>query len=590
MSLDASPFTLLPLKKTVGEGLRAVTLLSLTTGILIALLGGKLAYLQLIRHSYFQKLADTNRIRLIPTPPERGRILDRKGALLANSQLSHAVFLWPLAQSPTEWKKALPRLATYLQLSPQEIQDRLEDAGYQSLLPVRILHHANPEVVVKLKELASTLPGVIVQAETRRTYPHGSLAAHVLGYTGEITQEQLQTNDSYRLGDSIGQMGVESLFEPLLRGQWGGQQVEVDASGRVLRILGHRPPKLGHSIQLTLDLHLQQVAERALAGRKGAVVAMDPRDGAILAMASYPTFDPNLFSGRISQKDWQSLQNRGFPLLNRAMRAYPPASTFKIITTAAALESGAFSPQTILRTAPFIQVGGIRFWDWNRSGFGTLGFVQALAWSSDTFFYQIALGTQAKPIQEWSYRFGLGQPTKIGLPGEAAGLVPDENWKQKRLGEPWYAGDTVNLSIGQGFMSATPLQMAVATSVVANGGWRVQPILSYHLPDSLDPRPIQREWIGLSSSTLQVLRQGLQQVVRAGTGGRAALAHISVAGKTGTAEDPPRRSHAWFVGYAPFEHPEIVVVAFLENSGSGGGVGAAPIVREVIQAFFTNQD
>lgn len=588
MSLYTSPFTLLSLKKTVGEGLRAATLLSLTTGILIFLLGGKLIYLQLIRHGSFQKRADTNRIRLIPTPPERGRILDRNGEILVSSQLSHAIFLWPLAQSPSEWKKTLPHLATYLQLPPAEIETRLEQAGYQSLLPVRILRNANPEVVVKLKELGPTLPGVIVQAETLRDYPHGPLAAHLLGYTGEITQKQLQERekDSYRLGDVVGQMGVESLFEPLLRGEWGGQQVEVDAVGTVLRILGHRPSKQGHRVQLTLDLQLQQVAEKVLAGRKGAVVAMDPRDGAILAMASYPTFDPNLFSGRISQKDWQSLQNQGFPLLNRAMRAYPPASTFKIITTAAALESGAFSPQTILRTAPFIQVGGIRFWDWNRAGFGSLGFVQALAWSSDTFFYQIALGTQAKPIQEWSYRFGLGHPTGIGLPGEAAGLVPDEAWKQKRLGEPWYVGDTVNLSIGQGFMSATPLQMAVATAVVANGGWRVRPILSYHLVDSSDLHPIEREWIGLSNPTLQMLRQGLEEVVVAGTGGRAALSQVSVAGKTGTAEDPPRLSHAWFVGYAPSEKPEIVVVAFLENSGGGGGAVAAPMVREVLETYF----
>ncbi|MEN9231867.1 MAG: penicillin-binding protein 2, partial [Thermostichus sp. DG02_5_bins_236] len=539
-----------------------------------------------VQTQYYRQLADTNRIRLLPQPPERGRIVDRNGVLLAGSQLSHSVFLWPLVQSRQRWQEMIPTLAQYLQIAPEEIEQKLEQAGYRSPFPVRILRNASPQVVIQLEEMSRELPGVMVEAETVRLYPNGDLAAHLLGYTGEIPQEQLQANPDYRLGDIIGLMGAEELFESHLRGQWGGRQVEVDAMGEVLRVLGEQAPQPGKTLQLTLDVRLQQVAEQALANRKGAVIAMDPRDGSILAMASYPTFDPNLFSSRITQAQWDALQQQEFPFLNRGMRAYAPASTYKIITTAAGIESGVFPPGTVLQTTAYVQVGGWRFWDWNRAGFGRLNYRQAMAYSSDTFFYQIALGTKVGPLQEWSRRFGLGQPTGIGLKGEALGLVPDGDWKQRHWREPWYVGDTVNMSIGQGFITATPLQMAVVTAAVANGGWRVRPLLSQQvIPEH--PVPM-RQSVGMSAATLQVLQQGLRDVVVFGTGGNANLGpgFPPTAGKTGTAEDPPRRSHAWYVGYAPYDQPELAVVVFLENSGGGGGAQAAPVFREVMRAYF----
>ncbi|MGQ9836618.1 MAG: penicillin-binding protein 2 [Cyanobacteriota bacterium] len=575
-----------PQAKTVGQGYRALVLLLLTSLLILAGLGSRLVYIQLVQTQYYRQLADTNRIRLLPQPPERGRIVDRNGVLLAGSQLSHSVFLWPLVQSRQRWQEMIPTLAQYLQIAPEEIEQKLEQAGYRSPFPVRILRNASPQVVIQLEEMSRELPGVMVEAETIRLYPNGDLAAHLLGYTGEIPQEQLQANPDYRLGDIVGLMGAEELFEPHLRGQWGGRQVEVDAMGEVLRVLGEQAPQPGKTLQLTLDVRLQQVAERALAGRKGAVIAMDPRDGSILAMASYPTFDPNLFSGRITQAQWDALQQQDFPFLNRALQAYPPASTYKIITTAAGIESGAFPPDTVLSTSAYVQVGGWRFWDWNRAGFGRLNYRQAIAYSSDTFFYQIALGTKLGPLQEWSRRFGLGQPTGIGLKGEALGLVPDADWKQRHWHEPWYVGDTINMSIGQGFVKATPLQMAVVTAAVANGGWRVRPLLSQQvIPES--PVPL-RQSVGLSAATLEVLQQGLRDVVVFGTGGNANLGpgFPPTAGKTGTAEDPPRRSHAWYVGYAPYDQPELVVVVFLENSGGGGGARAAPVFREVMRAYF----
>ncbi|MEN9202231.1 MAG: penicillin-binding protein 2 [Thermostichus sp. DG_1_6_bins_120] len=578
-----------PPAKTVGQSYRAIVLLVLSSLLILAGLGSRLAYIQLVQTQYYRQLADTNRIRLLPQPPERGRILDRNGVLLAGSQLSHSVFLWPLAQSQQRWQEMIPKLAQYLQIAPEEITQKLEQAGYRSPFPVRVLRNASPQVITQLEEMSRELPGVMVEAETVRLYPHGDLAAHLLGYTGEIPQEQLQANPDYRLGDIVGLMGAEELFEAHLRGQWGGRQMEVDAMGEVLRVLGEQAPQPGKTLQLTLDVRLQQVAEQALDKRKGAVIAMDPRDGSILAMASYPTFDPNLFSSRITQAQWDALQQQDFPFLNRGMRAYPPASTYKIITTAAGIESGIFPPDTVLQTAPYIQVGGWRFWDWNRAGFGRLNYRQAMAYSSDTFFYQIALGTKAAPLQEWSRRFGLGQPTGIGLKGESLGLVPDADWKQRHWREPWYVGDTVNMSIGQGFVTTTPLQMAVVTAAVANGGWRVRPLLSRQvIPDS--PVPL-RQSVGLSAATLQILQQGLRDVVVYGTGGNANLGSgfPPTAGKTGTAEDPPRRSHAWYVGYAPYDQPELVVVVFLENSGGGGGARAAPVFREVMRAYFQLQ-
>ncbi len=593
--LRPAPLTSLPPQKlaqpkTVGHNYRALLLFLLTTALLLGGLGSRLAYLQLIQNHHFRNLADHNRIRLIPHPPERGRIMDRNGVLLAGSQLSHAVFVWPLAQSPQEWQTTIPTLAGYLNIPADEIRDRLEQAGYRSPLPVRIMRNASPAIVTELEERGPELPGVIVEAEAIRHYPNGDTAAHILGYTGEIPSEQLdtQSGEDYRLGDIVGLMGSEELFEPLLRGQWGGRQVEVDAAGEVLQILGEHSAQAGHAVTLTMDLRLQQKAEQLLANRKGAVVAMDPRDGAILAMASYPTFDPNLFSSHITQDQWSALQEKAFPFLNRAVRAFPPASTFKIITTAAGIESGIFPAGTTLRTAPYVQVAGHRFWDWNRAGFGVLNYRQAMAYSSDTFFYQIALGTKGGPIQHWSRRFGLGQPTGLGLTGESNGIVPDEAWKQEHIQEPWYAGDTVNMSIGQGFVTATPLQMAVVTAAVANGGWRVRPILSYQALNNTGEVTLEREPVGISATTDQILQQGLRDVIVYGTGRSVALPYgfPSVAGKSGTAEDPPRLSHAWFVSYAPAEAPEIVVVAFLENSGGGGGSQAGPICRELMMTYF----
>ncbi|GAB4375089.1 MAG: penicillin-binding protein 2 [Elainellaceae cyanobacterium] len=575
--------------RTVGRRYQSLIMMLIITVTLLGGVASRLAYLQLLQGERNRQLADDNRIRLIPRQPERGKILDRKGRILAGNRLSYAVFLWPIANPQAEWQTILPRLATILNIPLEEVQTRLEQAGYNSPIRVRIARGLSPAQVTALAEFSQALKGVQVEAEAVRNYPYGDLASHVLGYTGEMNDEDLEALESegYRLGDVIGQMGVESAFEAQLRGEWGGQQVEVDGMGRVLRILEEKPTRAGDDVQLTLDLDLQRAVEQALGNRKGAIVAINPNNGEILAMVSRPAFDPNLFSTYITDEQWQQLQSQDFPFVNRALQGYPPASTFKIVTTTAAIESGTFPPGTVLPTYPYVEVGGIQFWDWNRAGFGPLDFRGAMAWSSDTFFYQTALSMGADPLIQWTRRFGFGKKTGVEIAREeSAGLVPDEEWKMAELNEPWYAGDSVNMSIGQGYMQSSPLQVAVMFAVAANGGYRVKP----HLLMGNQEASQWRESLNISSTTINILQEGLRQVITGGTGQALNVPNLPpVAGKSGTAEDPPRQSHAWFGAYGPVGKPEIAVVAFAENSGGGGGKVAAPMVRQVLEVYFNGK-
>jgi penicillin-binding protein 2 len=478
------------------------------------------------------------------------------------------------------------RLSIVLSIPPEEIQQRLEQAGYESIESITIARGISPAQATALAEYTNELPGVRLEAEAVRNYPNGDLAAHVIGYTGELTDEQLadRREQGYRLGDVVGQMGAEAAFESTLHGAWGGQQVEVDSSGRIISILGDKPATAGQDVQLTIDLELQRVAEAALGTRKGAIVAMDPRNGAILAMASWPTYDPNIFTARISEAQWQQLQGVDKPFLNRSLQAFPPASTFKIVTTAAAIESGQYSPNTVLSTSAYIQVGGIRFGEWNRAGFGPLGFTGALSQSANTFFYQVGMRIGSPTLIEMTRRFGFGRKTGIEIGAEeSAGLVPDDAWKRETLDTPWVPGDTINMSIGQGFMRATPLQVANMFAVAANDGYLVTP----HLLKDNEEHRNWKESIKLSDATIDVLHRGLRQAVASGTARALNVSHLPpVAGKTGTAEAPPGPSHAWFGGYAPLDNPEIVVVTFAENSGGGGGGMAAPMALQVMEAYF----
>lgn len=561
-------------------------------GISLALFGGigsRLAYLQIAQGTRYRQQAESNRIRTLPKQPERGNIFDRHGKILASSRLSHAVYVWPMAPKNVEWITTRKRLAQILHTPETEIQKRLDKAGYNSPTLVRVARDLNQAQITALAEYHNQLKDVEVYIEAVREYPNRQLAAHVLGYTGEMSDRELakKRKQGYRLGDIVGQMGVESAFEQKLRGEWGGQQVEVDGKGRIVRILGQKKAKTGQDVRLTLDLNVQKAAEKALGTRQGAIVALDPRNGAVLAMVSRPDFDPNIFTKRITSTQWKSLQSKDHPFVNRALRGFPPASTYKIITTTAGIESGKFAPNTVLPTYACMNIGGTRFCDWNLAGFGPLGFAGALAWSSDTFFYQIGRGIGGPTLIDWTRRYGFGKKTGIELASEEArGLVADDKWKRENLDLPWSVGDTVNMSIGQGFLQVTPLQVAMMFAVPANGGYLIQP----HLLKDNETAKTWRKSLNLKPDTVRVLRQGLREVVDGGTGTALNSPTIPPAsGKSGTAEAFGNKSHTWFGGYAPSNKPEIVVVAFAEHSGGGGGKICAPMVLQVMEAYFKNK-
>lgn len=578
-------------KRTVGNQLQVIPIVTVISLIFFGGIGLRLGYLQLQQGDANQQKAEKNRIRIVPKPPIRGSILDRQGKILATNQLSYSAYLWPKAQKQRNWAKNRRIIAEILEIPPQDLQKRVEEAGYNypSLIP--IARNLTPEQITALEEYRSQLKWIEIDIGKVRDYPQGKLAAHILGYTGELNQEELTQKkpQGYRLGDVIGKMGVESAYESELRGEWGGLKLEVNGAGRIISLAGEKPAKVGKDITLTIDAEIQRAAETALGTRKGAIVALNPNNGAVLAMASYPSFDPNIFSFPITPEIWQELQSQGNPFLNMALRAFPPASTFKIVTASVGMESGKYPPQTILGTYPYLSVSGTRFGEWNKRGFGRMGYVSALAWSSNTFFGQIGRGVGGENLIKSARKYGFGQPTGIELPGEKAGLIADDAWKRRNFKNwGWTVGDTVNMSIGQGFTTATPLQTAVMFSAIANQGYRVQPHL---LQADNQAKQAQRVSLNLKPTTLTTIQKGLRAVVNGGTGARLNSPHIPPgAGKSGTAEAPPGKAHAWFGAYAPFDKPEIVVVAFAEHSGGGGGSIAAPLARQVMEAYFKSEN
>ncbi|MBD2211526.1 penicillin-binding protein 2 [Nostoc linckia FACHB-104] len=576
--------------RTVGRGFQSVFLIVFTL-IMTGVIDARLAYLQIVEGPKLRQRAESNRIRMIPKQPERGNIFDRNGKLLASTRYPHSVYLWPMAHTKPSWSIVAPRLEKILNISQDEMEKKLKLAGANSSSLIRIARDISEAEITALKEYATELPGVEINTEAVRYYPQGLALAHVLGYTRELTPEQLEKKkqEGYRLGDVIGQMGVEKAYEKILRGEWGGQQVEVDGAGRPLRVLGEKQAKAGNDLHLTIDINLQKAADQVLGKYQGAVVAIDPNNGAVLAMASHPTFDPNIFSKqKLSQKDWESVQGKDHPLVNRALSAFPPASTFKIITTSAGLETGKFSPDTVLQTFGSLTVGGVTFGEWNHAGFGPLGFPGAIAMSSDTFFYQVGRRVGGPDLIAWSRKYGFGQKTGIEFPDEESkGLVPDEKWKQKAWKMPWTVGDTINMSIGQGALQVTPLQSAIMFAVPANGGYRVKP----HLLKDHEEAKSWRVSLNMKPSTIKVLREGLRKVVSEGTGKRLNVPTIAPAsGKSGTAEaGVGRPNHTWFGAYAPSDKPEIVVVAFGENSGDHGGTVCGPMALQVLEAYFQHK-
>ena len=563
----------------------------------------RLVWMQLLEGARYRELADENRIRLVPRSPIRGRLLDRKGRVLATSRLSYSLYLEPRLVGDADWPDLRDRLAWLLNLDPakldQERQRGPDRNGYRTTLALDL----RPEQVLRFREQALGLKGAQVDVDILRHYPHGTLAAHALGYTQPITEAEYETlsERGYRIRDRIGRTGVEAAYESQLRGKWGGQMLEVNAMGEVQRNLGDRPSQPGRDLTLTLDLDLQKAAETALANKPGgAVVALDPKDGAILALASKPGFDPNFFSKLITtQKEYDALFfNPTKPLLSRAMNPYDPGSTWKPVTAMAGMESGKFPPDTKLHTTACITYGGHCFPDHNGAGFGNIGYADALRHSSNTFFYQIGVGAGSKALKQAADQLGFQQKTGIEIGWEeSVGLVGDETWAAAGRGwaepgtVPWIPEDMASASIGQSVVQITPLQLARAYAVFANGGWLVTPHLAKGTTNWLDSD--HRRKVVMKPSTLATIRAGLRKVVSAGTGFGLNGPGIPVAaGKTGTAEDSTGGpDHAWFGSYAPYPNGEIVVVAFAQNTPGGGSVHALPMAKAVLAEWNrTRQD
>ena len=558
-------------------------------------MGARLVWMQLLEHNRFRELADENRIRLVPRSPIRGRLLDRKGRVLASSKLTYTLYLEPRLVSDQDWPALRDRLASLLNLKSEQLDARrgrgLDRDGYRTTLALDL----KPEQVLRFREQSASLPGAQVDVDILRYYPNGTMAAHAIGYTSPVTDEEYKTlaEKGYKIRDRIGRIGVEAAYESHLRGQWGGQMLEVNAMGEVQRNLGDRPSVPGKDLILTLDLDLQRVAEQALADKPGgAIVALDPSDGSILALASKPTFDPNFFSKLITtQKEYDALfKSPKKPLFSRAMNAYDPGSTWKPITAMAGMESGKFPPETKLHTTACITYGGHCFPDHNGAGFGHIGYADALRFSSNTFFYQVGVGVGSMELKKAATQLGFMQKTGIEIGWEESiGLVGDEQWAAEGRGGwakpgsmPWIPEDMASASIGQSVVQITPLQLARSYAVFANGGWLVTP---HFAKSDKDWRlPPYKTKVSMKPSTLKTIREGLRKVVSEGTG--AALNGPEIppaAGKTGTAEDSTGGpDHAWFGCYAPYPNGEIVVVAFAQNTPGGGSVHALPMAKKVL--------
>ncbi|TAG92863.1 MAG: penicillin-binding protein 2 [Oscillatoriales cyanobacterium] len=570
-----------------GRSLQVMVFMLLVT-TLVTLPLFRLAELQLVQGAYNRQRAENNRIRPVSVAAVRGPLLDRNQKIFAANRVSRSVYLWPKERSAQEWQEAVAILSPIVNVPAPEIIQKLDKAGYKSALPVRISKDINIATFVALGEQANTLRGVEIRPESGRDYPNQQLASHLLGYVGEANLDELKANPGYPMGMIVGKMGVEKLVNPNLEGVWGSRLIEVNAKGEEIQDLGVKEPIAGKPVQLTLDLDMQKTAEKALGNRLGAVVAIDIKTGALLTMGSWPTFDPNIFTRKVTQKEWDRLQGPDKPFLNRAVQGYPVGSTFKIVTSVAGMESGKFSPDSKLVSSASINIGGISFNE-HGSGYGAIGFRDALAYSSNTFFYQVGMAAGPEQMAKWAKKMGIGGTINLDLLGlDAAnhGQVPIPSEKRKMYGEDWYVGDTVTMSIGQGLVLCTPLELAVMVSTIANGGWRVQP----HLLASQTNTPItQKIQTGIKPATLNVIREGLIDVVKKGTGRGMNDGTIPLsAGKTGTVEMPGHPDNSMYVGFAPADKPEVAIAVIVEGGGYGA-VSAAPIAHEVFRTYFQKQ-
>jgi penicillin-binding protein 2 len=549
-------------------------ILSLTVSVMFTLACVGLFYTQIIKYPYYSRCAKNNSIRIIPIDGPRGTIYDRNGTALASNRLSFDIAI--VYQELGDRAELARVLKGILGMSGRDITNALDKARVRPYVPVVIAEDVDKEKAIAIDELSSTISGLVVETGSIRDYRYGAMASHLLGYLGEVTEEELGDTGKYgyRMRDLVGRVGLEKYYNNYLKGVDGGTQVMVDSKGRQVKVLGVKEPESGKDLILTVDLNLQAVCDKVLEGHKGAVIAMNPRSGQILALASHPAFDPNIFVRPNMSDERVALLTdlSGKPLTDRAISGlYPPGSVFKIVTAASALETKKISTNTRFNCPGFYRLGNARFDCWKDTGHGLQDVRSGLMNSCNVFFYNTGRVSGADAIEKYARAFGFGELTGIDLPDEVKGIVPGRSWKTSFTRNPWYEGDTVNYSIGQGYLMVTPIQVLDMMACVANNGSYVRPYIVKSIGSSELPSTRPRK-IGLKESTLRSIREGLFEVVNSesGTGKRARVKGVNVAGKTGTAENPLGRTHAWFAGFAPYEDPKICVVVFLEHGGKGG--------------------
>ena len=583
------------------------------------LLAARLVYLQVVRHDDLSDQAENNRTAIMPIVPNRGLILDRKGVVLATNYSAYTLEVTPAKTGPIE--ETIDALAQVVDIQPRDrrrFKKLMDESRSFESLPLRT--RLTDEEVARFAAQRYRFPGVDIKARLFRTYPQGELASHVIGYIGRINQrekERIQDSDdeaNYRGTDYIGKLGVEQSFEAQLHGTTGVEQMETSAGGRAVRRLASSAATPGQTIMLSLDIKLQKLVEDMFGDRRGALVALDPRTGEVLAFVSKPTFDPNLFVEGIDQESWTALsESINKPLLNRALRGtYPPGSVYKPFMALAALETGKRGANVLVNDPGFFNFAGHRFGS-PEGNLGMLDMRRSIQLSSNIYYYTLANEMGVDLIHDFMKPLGFGQSTGIDLGGEVRGVLPSTEWKRKTYKRPeqkkWFAGETISLGIGQGYNSFTMLQLAQATAILANGGTKYRPHVVLGTRDSVSGqvKPVEQpagESLGYKAANVAVVREGLVSVVTSGTARSVfAGAGYQAAGKTGTAQavtqaqntkynaralEEHQRDHALFMAYAPANNPQIAVAVIVENAGWGAGA-AAPIARRVFDYWLMDQ-
>lgn len=596
---------------------RRFYLYTLAAVLVFVLLLLRLWYLQVISYEDMFDRSVRNRTRMLITEAPRGPVYDRHGVLLVDNRPAFQISV--MRQDIVEREELFERLSNLLDVSVEHLEMRWQEGRrLPAYRPVPLVIDVDRELVERVQENSIDLPGVLIEVRPIRDYPDPDAVAHVIGYLGEITEQELRNTRSgeYRGGDLVGKMALERAYEDFLRGNKGQQLIEVDVQGRLLRMLQADVPEPGKKVYLTVDLELQKAAVEAFGERAGAAVALNVHSGEVLAMVSLPTYNPAHFARGISPDEWRDLLgNRRHPLQNKAITGlYPPASTFKMIVALAALREGIATADRVVQCDGSLVVGDSRFRCWRRQGHGPTDLKKALRESCDVWFYQVGLELGIDKLAAAAKEFGLGSNLGFSLPGERAGTMPTREWKRLQFNEPWYAGETVIAAIGQGYVLTTPLQLAVMTAAMVNGGRVLKPQIVARIEDwqgkgtqLFEPQLLRQ--LDYSPDHLQVVNEGMFAVVNElrGTGLRAQLEEVTVAGKTGTSQVIRRlsdeeeelltgdehipyrqRSHGLFVAYAPAENPEIAVAVVVEHGQSGGAV-AAPIARDIISRYFQNK-